>query len=185
MIGHQYPLFEGNDVKELPPYSPTGPRKPPRMSRSTRRLLVAVGVLALQWLVLGRLQIYGTYPDAVMLFLTWYALHEGRQRGSLLGFGLGLVLDAVYGTWGIHMFIKTLVGFFAGMFAVDERKPLLIQPQQALLGGLVIALLHNGLLVILLALQTEATNSFLIYGLWLGSAVYTAAVAYVGTLFLQ
>ncbi len=155
------------------------------MSRSARRLLIALGVFVLQWLILGRLRIYGTYPDGAMLFLTWYALHEGRQRGTLTGFSLGLALDAVYGTWGTHMFVKTLVGFFAGLFAVEDRKPLLIQPQQAFLGGLAVALLHNGLLVILLALQTNATNAFLIYGLWLGSALYTAAVAYVASLFQQ
>jgi rod shape-determining protein MreD len=155
------------------------------MSRSARLLLTAVGVFLLQWLVLGRLRLYGTYPDAVMLFLTWYALHEGRQRGTLTGFGLGAAMDVVYGTWGIHMLVKTLVGFTVGSFAVEGRKPLLIQPQQALLGALVIGLLHNGLIVILLALQTEATNSFLIYGLWLGSAVYTAGVAYVTSLFMQ
>lgn len=155
------------------------------MSRSLRRLLFAAGVFALQWLILGRLRIYGTYPDGVMLFLTWYALHEGRKRGTATGFALGLAMDAVYGTWGIHMFVKTLVGFFVGRFSIDERKPLLIQPQQALLGALAIAILHNGLLVILLALQTEATNAFLVYGLWLGSAVYTAAVAYVAALFTQ
>jgi rod shape-determining protein MreD len=155
------------------------------MSRSARLLLIAVGVFLLQWLVLGRLRIYGTYPDAVVLFLTWYALHEGRQRGTLTGFGLGTAMDVVYGTWGIHMLVKTLVGFTIGSFAVEERKPLLIQPQQALLGALAIALLHNGLIVILLALQTEATNAFLIYGLWLGSAAYTAGVAYVTSLFMQ
>ena len=155
------------------------------MSRSARLLLTALGVFLLQWLVLGRLRIYGTYPDAVVLFLTWYALHEGRQRGTLTGFGLGAAMDVVYGTWGIHMLVKTLLGFTLGSFAVEERKPLLIQPQQALLGALAIALLHNGLIVILLALQTEATNSFLIYGLWLGSAVYTAGVAYVASLFMQ
>jgi len=155
------------------------------MSRSVRRLVLAAGVFVLQWLLLGRLRIYGTYPDGVMLFLTWYALHEGRQRGTIMGFVLGVAMDATYGTWGIHMFVKTIVGFFAGLFAIDERKPLLIQPQQALLGGLVIALLHNGLLVILLALQSNATNAFLIYALWLGSALYTAVVAYIGSLFLQ
>jgi rod shape-determining protein MreD len=155
------------------------------MSRSARRLFFAAGVFVLQWLVFGRLHIYGTYPDAVMLFLTWYALHEGRQRGTLIGFALGAAMDVVYGTWGVHMVVKTLVGFSVGSFAVEERKPLLIQPQQAFLGGLAIALLHNGLIVILLALQTEATNAFLIYGLWLGSAAYTAGVACVTSLFMQ
>lgn len=155
------------------------------MSRSARRLLIAAGVFVLQWLLLSRLRIYGSYPDGVMLFLTWYALHEGRQRGTLTGFVLGAAMDATLGTWGVHMFVKTLVGFFAGGFAIEDRKPLLIQPQQAFLGGLVIALLHNGLLVILLALQTNATNTFLISALWLGSTAYTAAVAYIGALFMQ
>jgi len=137
----------------------------------------------LQWLVLGRLRLWGTYPDAVLLILTWYALHEGRTRGTVTGFCLGTALDIVYGTWGIHMFVKTLVGFSAGSFAVTERTTLNIQPQQALFGGLAVALLHNGLLIILLALQTEVTTSFLIYGLWLGSAAYTALVGYIALLF--
>lgn len=155
------------------------------MSLSVRRLLVALGVFVLQWLVLGRLRLWGAYPDAVLLFLSWYALREGRQPGTLVGFGLGVLMDVTYGTWGIHMFVKTLVGFGIGSFSVDERTSLLIRPLQAFLGGLAVALLHNGLLVVLLALQTESTSAFLMYGLWLGSAAYTALVGYVAALFMQ
>ena len=155
------------------------------MSRLPRRLLAAAGIVLLQWLVLGRLRIFGAYPDAPLLFLTWYALRTGRRPAALMGFGLGAALDIIYGTWGIHMFVKTLVGFLLGYFALDDRTPLLLQPQQALLGGLVITLLHNGLLVILLALQTQATNAFLLYGLWLGSAAYTAMVAAIAAFFTR
>lgn len=153
------------------------------MSRSIHRLLAAVGVFALQWLVVGRLRIYGAYPDAVLLFLGWYALREGRRRGTLTGFGLGLAMDVVYGTWGIHTFVKTVIGFLVGRFAVEEHIALIIRPRQALLGGLVLALLHNGLLVVLLALQTQATTGFLLYGLWLGSALYTAVLGAIMALF--
>lgn len=100
-----------------------------------------------------------------------------------MGFGLGLAMDVAYGTWGTHMFVKTLVGFLVGLFAVEPRTAVVIQPHQAVLGGFVIALLHNGLLVALLALQTEATTAFLLYGLWLGSALYTAVVGGIGSLF--
>lgn len=155
------------------------------MSRSLRRLLAAAGVFALQWLIVGRLRIYGAYPDAVLLFLGWYALREGRRRGTLLGFGLGLAMDVVYGTWGTHMFVKTIIGFLVGRFAVEERTSLVIQPQQALVGSLVLALLHNGLLVALLALQTQATTGFLLYGLWLGSALYTGVLGAIASLFAQ
>lgn len=155
------------------------------MTRSTRRLLAAAAVFGLQWLILGRLRIYGAFPDAVLLFLGWYALREGRRGGALTGAGLGLALDLAYGTWGIHMFVKTLIGFLVGRFAVEEHTPLIIRPQQALLGSLMLALLHNGLLVALLALQTQATTGFLLYGLWLGSALYTAVVGGIVALFAQ
>ena len=155
------------------------------MSRSARRLLAAVGIFALQWVVVGRLRIFGSYPDIVLLFLGWYALREGRRRGAVTGAGLGLAMDVAYGTWGIHMFVKTLIGFLVGRFSIEEHAPLIIRPQQALLGSLVVALLHNGLLVALVALQTQATTGFLLYGLWLGSAAYTAVVGGIAALFVQ
>jgi rod shape-determining protein MreD len=153
------------------------------MPARLRDFLLGAAVFLLQWAVLGRLRIFGAYPDGSLLFLAWYALRQGRRRGALMGFGLGFALDAAYGTWGIQMLVKTIVGFLLGLFAVDKREPLLIQPQQALLGGLVVALLHNGMLVTLLALQTKATNNFLIFSLWLGSALYTAVVATISSFF--
>ena len=83
------------------------------------------------------------------------------------------------------MFVKALIGFLVGRFAVEEHTPLIIRPQQALLGSLVVALLHNGLFVALVALQTQATTGFLLYGLWLGSAGYTAAVGGTVALFTR
>lgn len=153
------------------------------MPTYARRLFIGLALFALQWLVLGRLRIYGAYPDAVLLFIAWYALREGRRPGAVVGFVLGLAMDAAYGTWGVHMFVKTLVGFLLGLFAIDRREPLLIQSQQAFIGGLVVALLHNGLLVALLALQTTATNNFLVFSLWLGSALYTAVLGTLASLF--
>lgn len=149
------------------------------MPVSFRRISIAVAAVAGQWLILGRLSIYGSTPDFVLLFLAWYALQTNRRAGAVMGFGLGAALDIIYGTWGTHMFVKTLLGFLLGSFAIDDRQALLIQPYQAFLGSLVLALLHNGLLITFLALQTSATNHFLIASLWFGSAVYTA---FVGTL---
>lgn len=148
-----------------------------------RHLLIGALTFLLQWLVLGRLTLWGAYPDVVLLFIAWFSLRTGRRQGAVTGFGLGLLLDVVYGTWGIHAFVKTLIGFLLGFFAVDERDALTIQPTQALLGGLVIALVHNGLLIAFLAFQTDATNDFLVFGLWLGSAVYTACIAGLMSLF--
>lgn len=148
-----------------------------------RQILLGFLVFLLQWFVLGRLRIFGAYPDAVLLYVAWLGLRHGRLAGSVGGFSLGLLLDAVYDTWGIHMFVKTLVGFLVGLFPANERETLLIQPQQALIGALVIALVHNGLFVSLLALDASVRNTFMVTALWLGSAAYTAFVGTLASLF--
>ncbi len=153
------------------------------MPAAVRYALIGLLVVALQWLVLGRLSIFGAVPDAVLLYVAWLSLRAGRQTGAVAGFSLGLLMDAIYGTWGFHMFIKTLIGFLVGQFPASERDTLLIQPQQAFVGGLVIALLHNGLFVILLVLQEGTRSTFMITALWLGSALYTAVVGTLATLF--
>lgn len=154
------------------------------MPSLVRRALIGVLVFLLWWLVFMRLTIFGVYPDVVLLYVAWLGLRYGRQTGSVAGFVLGALMDAVAGSWGTHMLVKTLVGFLVGLFPATERETLLIQPQQALVGGLVIALLHNGLFVILLALQTDVRNTYMILGLWLGAALYTALVGMVATLFV-
>jgi hypothetical protein len=79
------------------------------------------------------------------------------------------------------MLVKSLVGFLVGLFPSTERESLLILPRQAFLGGLVIALVQNGILATLLALQTGSRDAFLVTGLWLGSSIYTALVGTLGS----
>lgn len=148
-----------------------------------RHALIGFAVFLLQWLLLGRLTIWGAFPDAVLLYVAWLGLRHGRQTGAVAGFSLGFLMDVIYGTWGIHMFVKTLVGFLVGLFPANERETLLIQPQQAFVGGLVIALLHNGLFVALLALESGARSMQMITALWIGSALYTAVVGTLAALF--
>ncbi len=148
-----------------------------------RRALVGFVIIALQWLILGRLQLWEVFPDVVLLYGAWLGLRHGRLVGSVGGFGLGFLMDAIYGTWGLHTFVKTLVGFLVGQFPADERETLLILPRQAFVGALVIALVHNGLLVLLMALQSGTRTSFLIWGLWLGSSLYTSILGTIASLF--
>ena len=148
-----------------------------------RRALVGLLIVALQWLILGRLRLWGAYPDIVLLYVAWLALRHGRLAGSVTGFGLGFLMDAIYGTWGLHMLVKTILGFLVGLFPANERETLLIMPQQAFVGTLVIALVHNGLLVLMIALQSGVRTGFLIWALWLGSALYTSILGTIASLF--
>ncbi len=148
-----------------------------------RRALIGLLIVVLQWLLLGRLRLWGAYPDVVLLYVAWMGLRYGRLAGSVSGFGLGFLMDLIYGTWGLHMFVKTLIGFVVGLFPANERETLLILPQQAFLGALAISLVHNGLLVALLALQAGTRTSFLITALWLGSSLYTSLLGTLAALF--
>jgi rod shape-determining protein MreD len=153
------------------------------MPRSVRLALVALGVFLVQWLLLGRIGLLGAVPDAVLLYVAWLSLREGRRVGVIAGFLLGFLLDATYETWGVHMFVDSLIGFLVGLFPASERETVSIQPYQALLGGFVIALVHGGLVTLFTVLDTQARSVELLAGGWLGSALYTGMVAYVAAQF--
>ena len=142
-----------------------------------RHLLWGILSILAQWLVLGRLQLWGAYPDVVLLYIAWIAFQYGRRTGMITGFVAGFLMDAIYGDWGIQMFVKTLVGFIVGLFPADERDTLIIRPQQGFLVGVFLALMHNGLLMTLLLLKSGTRNPTLILSLWLGSALYTGILA--------
>ncbi len=148
-----------------------------------RYALSGLLIVALQYLVLGRLKLWGAYPDAVLLFVAWLGLRYGRRVGAISGFAFGILMDALYNTWGIQAFVKTLVGFLVGLFPANERETLLILPQQAFIGSFVIALLQNGLLILFLVAQSGARGLSLLTVMWLGSSLYTAVVGTIASLF--
>ncbi len=148
-----------------------------------KSLLAGLAVVAFQWLVLGRLTILGATPDAVLLFVAIVGLKYGRRSGGVMGFIVGFLLDAIYDTWGMHMMLKTVVGFALGLLPSDDYENVVILPRQALVGGFVIAFLHNGMQVVFLAIQSGTTSTTITLTLWLGSAVYTALVGTLAALF--
>ncbi|RMF64505.1 MAG: rod shape-determining protein MreD, partial [Bacteroidetes bacterium] len=149
------------------------------MSTYLRYLAGGLIVLLVQWLVLGRIGLWGATPDAVLLFVAWTGLRLGRRPGALAGFLAGTLMDALYDTWGIHMFAKTLTGFLLGLFRARERESLHVLPRQAFAGGFVIALVHNGIAVTLLALATGTSSPFMVTALWIGASLYTAFLGFL------
>ncbi|MEO0558821.1 MAG: rod shape-determining protein MreD [Bacteroidota bacterium] len=149
-----------------------------------RQIALGVGVVLVQWLVFKRLQLWGVVPDVVLLYVALQALQYGRVAGAVAGFGAGLLMDIVVGfPLGMNAMIKTVMGFVIGFFQSDQGDKMRIDPFQALIGALVVAVVHHGLLTILLALGEDTRNLFLIVGLWFGGALYTAVVALVASLF--
>ncbi len=153
------------------------------MLQAARYALIGVLVVALQMLFFSRIQIFGAKPDAVLLFVAWFSLQYGRRLGATCGFVLGFLVDSVFDTWGIHMLLKTVLGFVIGSFSGPDREVVSVMPRQAFFGGLVVSIIHNGLLVAFLAVQAGAANPRMMGSLWLGSAVYTAVIGLIAALF--
>lgn len=148
-----------------------------------REVLIALGVVLLQWLVFNRLQVFGAFPDVVLLYVAYVGLRFGRVPGAAAGFSTGLLLGAVTGMWGTQMLVKTIMGFVVGQFRAEGSEGARLGPFQAFVGALALALVHNGLMVVILALDHGTrTAEFLIGSLWIGSAVLTALVALLWTL---
>ena len=155
------------------------------MPNPVRLVLSGLGVVLLQWLVFTHLTLWGAYADVVLLFVAIVGLRYGREAGTVAGFVGGLLMDfATPGTpLGLFATLKTLLGFAIGFFRPEQGEVSRLYPGQAFLGALAVALVHNGLMVIILALNQQTRTLFLITGLWFGSALYTAAVAFIGALF--
>ena len=149
-----------------------------------RQLAVGAGVVLAQWLVFQRLPLWSVVPDVVLLYVALQALQYGRVAGAVAGFGTGLLMDILTGApLGMNAMIKTVMGFIIGFFRSDQGDKMRIDPIQAFVGALVVAVVHHGLMTILLALTEGTRTLFLIVGVWIGGALYTAVVALVASLF--
>lgn len=150
-----------------------------------RRALVGLAVVLAQWLVFSRLPLWGVVPDVVLLWVGLVALKRGRLAGAVAGFGGGLLMDLLVNpeTLGLNALVKTLLGFGIGFFRSDQGENLRVGPPMSGILALVGAVVHNGLMTIALVLDQSTRTPFLIFGLWLGAAVYTAVVALIASFF--
>ncbi|HEX9951642.1 MAG TPA: rod shape-determining protein MreD [Rubricoccaceae bacterium] len=150
-----------------------------------RRIVAGIGVVLAQWLLFEQLGLWGVVPDVVLLFVTITAIKRGRLAGAVAGFTAGLLMDLLTNPqmFGLNALVKTLMGYVVGLFRSDQGENTRVGPPQAFLGALVVATVQNGLITILLALDQGTRTPFLIAGVWLGGAVYTAVVAFAAAMF--
>ncbi|MCS7082622.1 MAG: rod shape-determining protein MreD [Bacteroidetes bacterium] len=142
-----------------------------------------LGIGLAQAILLERLILWGAVPDALLLLVAWVALRRGRLEGLLVGFMAGLLLDAIRDSWGLQMFTKTLTGYLIGLYPIEDRAGFVLRSQEAALVAFLSALLHNTFWVGLLALGQPVSLGRLVGSVWLGGALYTALIAWIGFLF--
>ncbi|MGH9065829.1 MAG: rod shape-determining protein MreD [Acidimicrobiales bacterium] len=85
--------------------------------------LVVVVAFVLQETLLSRLQVHGAQPDLMVLVVALAGLEGGAERGAVVGFGVGLLVDLFLQTpFGLSALTFTLVGYAMGLLraaAVD------------------------------------------------------------------
>ena len=155
------------------------------MPTPLRHVLIGLGVVLAQWLLFDNLRVWNVAPDVVLLYVAVVALRYGRVAGAVAGFSAGMLMDLLVmpGFLGLGALVKTVLGFVVGIFRSERGEQLRFDPFTAFVGALVLAAVHNGLMVIGIALDEGARTLFLVFGLWIGGALYTALVALVGAMF--
>ncbi len=153
------------------------------MGELLRLIFVGIIVVVLQWLFFGRLDLWGATPDVVLLFVLWVSVHHDQNTGMIAGFLVGFALDAIYGLWGIHMFVKTVIGFLLGFLNTMYGDVFIRSVRRVVEITVVMSLLHNIVLVLFVAMQRGGGWGYLVWVLCIGSTLYTTLVAFLVTTF--
>ncbi|MCY3594203.1 MAG: rod shape-determining protein MreD [Bacteroidetes bacterium] len=148
-----------------------------------RLFFIGTAAVALQWLFFGRLDLWGATPDVVLLFVLWVAVRYGQTSGTIAGFLVGFALDAIYGMWGIHMFVKTVIGFLVGLLNMINSEVFVRSARRVVETTLVISLVHNSLLALFVVMQRGVGWGYLLWVLCIGSTLYTTLVAFLAVTF--
>jgi rod shape-determining protein MreD len=136
---------------------------------------LGLGFLLLQILMFRHLNFWQMQPDAVFVFLLWFAATHERTESILMAAGLGLALDALLDTWGLHMFAKTLTIFVSFNF-IPRVTDMRLLSGQIFLTILLAALFHQLTFLTLAHFVDGYAANIYFFRQWLGSAIYTAAV---------
>lgn len=137
--------------------------------------LAGIAFVLIQVLLFQHLSILGATPDVLLLYLLWLALKYDRLQLVLYAAGLGLLQDALFDFWGIHMFSKVLLCFMIhGLIGrYTETRLLLWQVFVFILGA---AFVHNIIFISMSSFVEAYSVGFAPVIFLLVSSLYTAAI---------
>ena len=105
---------------------------------------IGIGIVFVlsQLLIFQYLTIYGAIADPILVFVLWTALRYKRHEVLFFAAGLGLFQDALFDSWGLNMFAKTITIFlFYKIVSRNSEVRLIIWQAFVLILGA--AFLHN------------------------------------------
>jgi rod shape-determining protein MreD len=113
------------------------------MNKETvKDLLVGLSFILLEVLIFQHLSFFGATPDPLLIFLLWLAMKYDRVQLVVITAVLAFFQDALFDFWGLNMFSKVLLMFFAYNFLNRQRESRLLV-WQIFLVILISAFFHN------------------------------------------
>jgi rod shape-determining protein MreD len=144
-------------------------------SDNIRHFFIGLGLLAVQVILLRHLKINGAEADLLLIFLLWLSTRKNRTEILLFAAVFGFLQDALTDLWGLNMFSKTFLLFFAHNYLnkISENSLIL---WQIFLILLIASLAHNFVLLSLSMFVEIYSTGISFWTLLLGSSLYTAVV---------
>jgi rod shape-determining protein MreD len=101
-------------------------------------LVIVVGVVLQLTLFSAGLRVFGVTPDIGLVLTVAVAYYQGSERGAVIGFVAGLVIDLFLNTpFGLSALSLALVGYSVGVVQSGlVRAPRWVAPIMGVLGGL-------------------------------------------------
>jgi rod shape-determining protein MreD len=144
-----------------------------------KKILKHIGIGTLfvlsQLLIFQYLSLIGTVADVVLVFVLWTALRYERLEVLLFAAGFGLFQDAIFDTWGLNMFSKTITMFLVyKIVSKNSEVRLIIWQAFALVLGA--SFVHNIFYLGLTTFLNVYEYPFSPIILLVGSSLYTAVI---------
>lgn len=105
-------------------------------------LIIGLSFVILEVLIFQHLSFFGATPDPLLIFLIWIAMKYDRVQLVIITAVLAFFQDALFDFWGLNMFSKVLLMFFAHNFLSRQRESRLLV-WQIFLVILMCAFFHN------------------------------------------
>ena len=140
-------------------------------------LLGGLIIIFLDQILLQHLSLWGIQFDAVLLFLVWTIPLLKKTEAIYIYGSLALLQDALYDSWGLMLFSKTLIVLLFYNFMLERNQGNIFSSQFAVF-TLIIALTHNTSYYLLSMIAGSYASGLWPFTLVMLRAVYTALLSY-------
>ena len=143
----------------------------------TKYLLGGLIIIFLDQILLQHLSLWGIQFDAVLLFLVWTIPLLKKTEAIYIYGSLALLQDALYDSWGLMLFSKTLTVLLFYNFMLERNQGKIFSSQFAVF-TLIISLTHNSFYYLLSMIAGSYASGLWPFTLVMLGAVYTALLSF-------